>query len=194
MVNQGQCWIYFFNPFPVFIWEIKVQFHCLNPAVLEPVMQNILDWNSQKFSWVPGLPEYNIMPCLPSCFWDLGWPGIFYVTLAGLKLIAIRLPFPECLGLKHSPLYQTQLFIWRAESFHWTSSWWTRLEGQQISELGPMSTQNIVPKNGIGGSYNHVWLQCLALFIVSVTLWVDGRQVTNWGTSLSLQLFPCSRR
>lgn len=122
------------------------------------------------------------MPRLPPCFWDLGWPGIFYVTcnLGWPQTHSNQTAVSWVLGIKALTTVPDPAFYLEVESFHWTSSWWTRLEGQQISEMGPMSAQDIVPKNGIGGLYNHVWLQCLALIIGSVALWVDGRQVTTW--------------
>lgn len=76
---------------------------------------------------------------LPPCFWDLGWPGIFYVTcnLGWPQTHSNQTVFSWVLGIKALTTVPDPAFYLEVESFHWTSSWWSRLEGQQISEMGP---------------------------------------------------------
>lgn len=111
--------------FPVFTEGIGVEFQCLNLTVLELVRY------SQKFSCSYFLgaritrvqhhaSPSTMLPC--SLFWGAGGGGPWQVwnflcNLGCPQTKRIRLPLPECLGIKALTTRSGPAFYFEAESF-----------------------------------------------------------------------------
>lgn len=75
----------------------------------------------------------------PFFFWNPGWPGTYYVTLAGLNLLVISLSLPpECLGLKAHAIAPGPAFYFEAESL-------TEPQVHQVWEVGVSETEPQCP-------------------------------------------------
>lgn len=124
----------------------------------------------------------TMLTCL--LFWGGGGVGRggswqvwnFLCNLGCPQTKRIKLPLPECLGLKALTTRPGPAFYFEAETFTEPQAHQLGWRNERFQYWAPIPSQHTVTKPGIRSSYKHAWEQCLALSM-------DDRLSTNWATS-----------